>query len=89
MKTSIETIRRRELSEAAFEVMKEHGLPGTTVARVAERAGMSQGLVHHYFKGKSDMLEGAIWQVTKTFRQRIVDAVFFFFHLHFTCCSHI
>ena len=73
MKLSIETIRRQELSEAAFEVMTRHGLSGTTVARVAQCAGMSQGMVHHYFTSKADLLEAAMWEITRKYRRIVVD----------------
>ncbi|CAB3808149.1 HTH-type transcriptional regulator BetI [Paraburkholderia caffeinitolerans] len=46
--------------EAAYLTMQEHGLSGITTARVAERAGMSTGLVHHYFKDKNELIESAI-----------------------------
>ena len=75
MKVPIELIRRRELSEAAFVVMTQFGLSGTTVSRVAECAGMSQGLVHHYFKSKSDLLEAAMWEVVRKYRRIVVDEV--------------
>ena len=75
VKISIETIRRRELAEAAFLVMTEHGLAGTTVSRIAERAGMSQGLVHHYFTSKADLLEAAMRQVNLRYRNLLLEAV--------------
>lgn len=60
MRKRISDIRRRELAEATLLTLQEHGFKGTTVQRVSERAGMSHGLVHHYFKTKADMLEAAV-----------------------------
>ena len=60
IRKKISEIRRRELAEAAFLTLQEYGFKGTTVQRVSERAGMSHGLVHHYFRSKDDMLEAAI-----------------------------
>jgi len=60
MRKRISDIRRQELAEATFLTLQEHGVKGTTVQRVSERAGMSHGLVHHYFKTKADMLEAAV-----------------------------
>ncbi|AOR70093.1 hypothetical protein BBJ41_21165 [Burkholderia stabilis] len=57
---SIRDIRRADLMEAAYLTMQEHGLSGITTARVAERAGLSNGLVHHYFKNKNELIESAI-----------------------------
>jgi TetR/AcrR family transcriptional repressor of bet genes len=54
---SIEQLRRQELASAAYEILQEEGIAGTTLAKVAERAGMSKGIVLHYFKGKDELLE--------------------------------
>jgi TetR/AcrR family transcriptional repressor of bet genes len=60
LKTSIEKIRRRDLVEAAFQTFLEHGLSGTTVARIGQRAGMSHGIVNYYFKSKSRLLSAVV-----------------------------
>lgn len=60
MRKKISDIRRRELAEAAFVTLQEFGFKGTTIQRVSERAGMSHGLVHHYFRSKDDLLEAAV-----------------------------
>lgn len=60
MRTRIEDVRRRDLTEAALETLRRHGLQGATVARVASTLGMSQGIVHHYFKDKTALLEAAM-----------------------------
>jgi TetR/AcrR family transcriptional repressor of bet genes len=49
-------IRRRQLVEAAIAVIHERGFANATVARIARRAGISAGLVHHYFRDKDDLL---------------------------------
>jgi TetR/AcrR family transcriptional repressor of bet genes len=50
-------IRRRELLEAALEIIKREGLPATTLSRIADEAGVSKGIVHHYFQGKDQLIE--------------------------------
>lgn len=60
MKTSIEKIRRRDLVEAAFQTFLDHGIGGTTVARIGEQAGMSHGIVNYYFKSKDQLLSAVI-----------------------------
>jgi TetR/AcrR family transcriptional repressor of bet genes len=49
-------IRRKQLVEAAIVVIHELGFANATVARIARRAGISAGLVHHYFRDKDDLL---------------------------------
>jgi TetR/AcrR family transcriptional regulator, transcriptional repressor of bet genes len=55
--TRIRDIRRRELLEAALEIIKREGLPATTLSRIADHAGVSKGIVHHYFRGKDQLIE--------------------------------
>ena len=54
---SISSIRRSELSQAAFEAVIKYGLRGTTLEKVGEIAGVSKGVVLHHFKDKSALLE--------------------------------
>ncbi|EXJ11456.1 TetR/AcrR family transcriptional regulator [Nitrincola nitratireducens] len=60
MKTSIGQIRRADLTKAAYYVMLEHGLEGTTVARVGEKAGMSHGIVNYHFKNKMELIHAVV-----------------------------
>ena len=57
---SISTIRRAELSKAAFEAVVLYGLRGTTLEKVGEIAGVSKGVVLHHFKDKTSLLEAVI-----------------------------
>ena len=54
---SIRSIRRSELSQAAFEAVIRYGLRGTTLEKVGEIAGVSKGVVLHHFNDKSALLE--------------------------------
>ena len=60
LKTSIETIRRRDLVEAAYQTFLEHGLSGMTMVRIGKRAGMSHGIVNYYFKSKDALLSAVV-----------------------------
>jgi TetR/AcrR family transcriptional regulator, transcriptional repressor of bet genes len=44
--------RRRELIQATIAVIARHGYSGTTVARVAGKAGLSTGLMNFHFDSK-------------------------------------
>ena len=59
-RTSIETIRRRDLIEAAYQTFLEHGFNGMTMARIGERAGMSHGIVNYYFKSKDELVSAVV-----------------------------
>ncbi|MGE0613499.1 MAG: transcriptional regulator BetI [Hyphomicrobiales bacterium] len=49
-------IRRKQLVDAAIAVIHEEGFTHATVARIARKAGVSSGIVHHYFASKDDLL---------------------------------
>jgi len=48
--------RRGELIEATLAVIAEEGLRAATLRKVAERAGVSNGLIRHHFLGKRQMI---------------------------------
>jgi TetR/AcrR family transcriptional repressor of bet genes len=68
----IEEIRRQELTAAAYEILQESGIAGTTLAKVAERAGMSKGIVLHYFRNKDDLLEAVMRLANALLRDEVV-----------------
>ncbi|WP_193095638.1 TetR/AcrR family transcriptional regulator [Brevibacterium sp. FME17] len=51
---------RVALLEAALMSFEEKGWPGATFERVAERAGVTRGAVHHHFRSKSELLTEAL-----------------------------
>lgn len=55
-KLGMAPIRRKQLVDAAIAVIHEDGFAHATVARIARRAGISSGMVHHYFTDKDDLL---------------------------------
>jgi betaine-aldehyde dehydrogenase len=56
---STEDLRRRQLVEVTIDSLAELGYVGTTLAQIAHRAGVSPGLVAHYFGGKDGLLDAA------------------------------
>ncbi|AKU16323.1 TetR/AcrR family transcriptional regulator [Luteipulveratus mongoliensis] len=63
--------RRQQIRDAIRVVALESGLPAVTVARVAAAAGMSVGLVQHYFPSKEAMLVDAFTEVRREVIERI------------------
>jgi phenylpropionate dioxygenase-like ring-hydroxylating dioxygenase large terminal subunit/AcrR family transcriptional regulator len=59
--------RRRELIECAIEVVAENGLAGTTLVKVAAKAGLSAGIVNHYFETKDALLIEALRALSEEF----------------------
>lgn len=51
---------RRKLLEAAIDCLAELGWTGSTVAVVAERAGVSRGAAQHHFPTREDLVTAAL-----------------------------
>lgn len=51
--------RRDQLVAAALEIIAEKGPDAATVRTIAERAGVTQGLIRHYFTSKGDLTRAA------------------------------
>jgi TetR/AcrR family fatty acid metabolism transcriptional regulator len=49
--------RRRQILEAAIRVFARQGFHSTRVSDIADEAGMSYGLVYHYFTSKDEVLD--------------------------------
>lgn len=51
---------RRRLLEAAIDCLASEGWAGTTVAVVAERAGVSRGAAQHHFRTREELVTAAV-----------------------------
>ena len=62
-KVGMEPIRRQQLIKATMEAIDEVGLAEATVIQIARRAGVSAGIISHYFGGKNGLLEATMRQI--------------------------
>ena len=67
----LEESRRRQLIEVTIDSLAELGYVGTTLAKIASRAGVSPGLVAHYFDDKDGLLDAAF----RSLARRVGDHV--------------
>lgn len=70
--TKISAIRRRELRQAAFEVLQQEGMTGATLEKVASHAGASKGIVLHYFRNKQELFEHAMREANASLSQAVI-----------------
>lgn len=59
----MEEIRRRQLIEATIASIHDVGFSESSVSRIAAKAGVSAGIVHHYFEDKDELLEATLRQL--------------------------
>jgi AcrR family transcriptional regulator len=63
--------RRAQFVAAAIDLFGERGYHATTIRDIGERAGVSIGLVYHYFKDKEDLLFEALVEVLDSYQRQI------------------
>jgi TetR/AcrR family transcriptional repressor of nem operon len=64
-------VRRDQILDAAERVLLERGLAATTVADVAEAAGIAKGTVYLYYQSKNDLLAGLRARHVEGFSDRL------------------
>jgi betaine-aldehyde dehydrogenase len=55
-----EDLRRRQLIAATIDTMAAEGFAATTLALIGQKAGVSPGLIAHYFANKDGLLEATL-----------------------------
>ncbi|WP_275287153.1 transcriptional regulator BetI [Halomonas elongata] len=62
-KVGMEPIRRQQLIKATMAAIDDVGLADATVMRIARHAGVSAGIISHYFGGKDGLMEATMRQI--------------------------
>src|SRR5215475_9470532 len=65
-----------DILEAAIRVLEKEGAPRFTMARVAEKAGVSVGSLYQYFPNKESILfrlQSGEWDQTRDMLEKILD----------------
>ena len=58
--TFTEEARRKQIIGCAIEILAERGYSGASLAAIAERAGVSKGVISYHFAGKAELLEQVV-----------------------------
>ena len=56
----LDDIRKKELIDAAIEMISTYGVANATINRISSAAGVRPGMVHHYFDSKDQLCEAAM-----------------------------
>lgn len=67
--------RREHIAAALMRVATEHGLESVSLRRVAEEAGVTAGMVQHYFSSKDSMMRFAMDTASDRYEQRMNAAI--------------
>lgn len=79
MRTDTETFtehaRRRQIVDAAIELIAREGFVGASVARIAAEAGVAKSAVLYYFPGKDALVTAVVGRVMGDAAARLATAV--------------
>lgn len=56
----IEDVRRAQIIDSAVEVFADVGYQQASLARIAQRAGISKGVISYHFAGKEDLMASLV-----------------------------
>ena len=73
-RTFIEQARRDQIVRAAIETIADVGYAKASFARIAERAGISPGLISYHFRSKDQLLTQVVADVESAMERAIIDA---------------
>ncbi|POD93203.1 transcriptional regulator BetI [Pectobacterium odoriferum] len=59
-KVGMQPIRRQQLIEAALAAINDVGMHDASIVQIARRAGVSNGIISHYFRDKNGLLEATM-----------------------------
>jgi TetR/AcrR family transcriptional repressor of bet genes len=66
--------RRQQLIEATIRCVANHGLADTTIATVAQEAGLSQGIINLHFQSKENLLTETLRYLSDEYRNACSEA---------------
>ncbi|KAE9532458.1 transcriptional regulator BetI [Ursidibacter arcticus] len=71
-KVGMEPIRRNQLINATIYCIDNYGISDVTIAQIAQRAGLSTGIISHYFGGKMGLLRESMLELMRQLHEGIL-----------------
>ena len=71
-KLGMAPVRRSQLIDATIQCIHEEGVARTSVQRISKRAGLSPGIVAHYFDDKDGLLVATLQRLNKGLSDEII-----------------
>ena len=69
---AIKELRQQQLIDATLMSVERHGLQHTTINTISGMAGMSSGIISHYFGGKQGLIEAALKYLLGELKQALL-----------------
>ena len=68
----IKQLRQQQLIDATLMSVERHGLQHTTINTISAIAGMSSGIISHYFAGKQGLIEATLKYLLDELKQALL-----------------
>ena len=72
-KVGMQPIRRSQLIAATMEAVDQVGMADASIAYIARLAGVSNGIISHYFKDKNGLLEATMRHLMQALRDAVAE----------------
>lgn len=73
---AMKNVRRQQLIDATLMSVARHGLQNTTINTISGLAGMSSGIISHYFGGKQELIEATLKFLLEELKQTLLAKTF-------------
>jgi AcrR family transcriptional regulator len=74
-RTFIENARRQQIVASAIETIAEVGFAQASLARIAERIGISKGVISYHFIGKDELIRQVAIEIVEAARAFIIPRI--------------
>src|ERR1700733_10637931 len=75
-RTFIETARRAQIVQAAIDTIAEVGYAAASLGRIAERIGISRGLISYHFASKDELMAQVVADVIDQAKEYMWPPIF-------------
>lgn len=70
------TDKQEKILEAALVLFAQEGYNATSTSKIAQKAGVSEGLIFRHFKNKKGLLNALMKQAEEMFKSLLIDILF-------------
>lgn len=74
-KVGYEPIRRQQLIDATLNSVAELGLKATTINTISKHAGLSSGIISHYFGSKNGLIEATVRYLLTSLKSSLISKI--------------
>ena len=67
------TTKRTAILEATLALIAEHGLHGTAMSMIADKAGVGAGTIYRYFDSKEDLITQLYLEIKREMGKAILE----------------